>query len=262
MSNFKWSDIPRSALIGGGVALLVVAGLTLKMGLDLKNLPAGDAATSASSAAAGSSDATLANKPVATLTGFRSASFGDDEAAVRAAITKDFSVPDDKIASGESPVEKTKFLVVHVKDVVPGSGIAEIVYILGYKSQKLIQVNLFWGSNFSPELTPQQFGAVASQLGQYFNELGLDPKTISANQKLPNNTLRVFSGRDAKGHLITLLFQEAEAKLDKPDVKASDKTDKAKADAAPETRKIAGLRLAYVAAPEAPDIFKIEKGKF
>ena len=261
MSKFSWSDIPRNALIGGGLALLVVAGLGLKMGLDLKALHAAGVTTSPVQGA--SENTAPSDKPITPLTGFRSANFGDDEAAVRAAITKDFNVPSDKITEGVSALEKTKLLAVRVKDVVPDSGIAEIVYILGYKSQKLIQVNLVWGTNFSPDLTAQQFGAVASQLGQYFAEMGLDPKTVSVNQKLPNNALRVFAGRDADGHLVTLLYQEGETKVTPPADKADDKA-KAKAKPAAEsvTRKVAGLRLSYVADPAAPDVYKIEKGKF
>ncbi|MDO8288245.1 MAG: hypothetical protein Q7T44_03400 [Parvibaculum sp.] len=259
MSKFSWSEIPRNALIVGGLALLVVAGLVVKMGLDLRALQAaGDTGAPASEV----SETTDASDTSAfILSGFRSANFGDDEAAVRKAIEKDFNVPGDKITVGESTLEKTKLLAVRVKDVVPDSGIAEVVYILGYKSQKLIQVNLVWGTNLSPEITPQQFGAVATLLGQYFAELGFDPKKVTVNQKLQNGAVRVFNGRDAGGRMVTLLFQEGEVKAEKPADKVADKS-KAKDDVAPVTRKVAGLRLSYVANPVEPDIFKIEKGKF
>ena len=38
MSKSSWSEIPRGALIAGVVALLVVAGLATKMGLDFAEL--------------------------------------------------------------------------------------------------------------------------------------------------------------------------------------------------------------------------------
>lgn len=255
MSKFSWSEIPRKALIVGGLALLVVAGLAVKMGLDLQALQA--AGGTAAPVSEASEPTGVSDKPAYILSGFRSANFGDDEAAVRKAIEKDFNVPDDKITVGESTLEKTKLLAVRVKDVVPDSGTAEVVYILGHKSQKLIQVNLVWGTNLSPDMTPQQFGAVATLLGQYFADQGFDPKNVTVNQKLQNGAVRVFNGRDAEGRMVTLLFQEGEVKAVKPDGK-----DKAKDDAAPATRKVAGLRLSYVANPTEPDIFKIEKGKF
>ncbi|MFZ3033896.1 MAG: hypothetical protein WA138_07785 [Parvibaculum sp.] len=196
--------------------------------------------------------------------GFRSAMFGDNEAKVRAAITKDFGVKDENIRVAENEREKTKLLAIRVKDVVADSGVAEIVYVLGHSSKALIQVNIIWNTQFAKGMTPKQLGATASVLGHYFAGQGFVPGTVSVNKRLPNGVLRVFSGRDAKGRLVTLLYQQGEVEVKSTPAKdgkveADKKDEKA---AAPEKRRIAALRLNYVADPENPDIFKIDKGKF
>lgn len=257
MSKSSWSDMPRGARIAGVFALLVVAGLATKMGLDLVELQKSGQTISTRVVAQGGDGAAEARTPV-VVAGFRSARFGDDEAAVRKAIETDFGATSDQITEGASQLEKTKLLAIRVKDIVPESGIGEIVYILGYTSKKLIQINVVWSSQLSPDFTPQQFGAVATILGNYFARQGFDAKTVSVNQRLPNGVVRVFNGKDLEGHLVTLVFQEGELQVT-PDEKASE-AEKKKAAAA--TRKVAAVRLSYVADAENPDVLKIEKGKF
>tara|TARA_R110000868_G_scaffold54857_2_gene170998 strand:- start:6025 stop:6801 length:777 start_codon:yes stop_codon:yes gene_type:complete len=258
MSKSSWSEIPRGARIAGVIALLVVAGLATKMGLDFVELQENGQAISTRVATPGAGDAAVEPRTPVVIAGFRSARFGDDAAAVRKAIETDFGVASDKITEGASQLEKTKLLAIRVKDIVPESGIGEVVYILGYTSKKLIQVNVVWSSQLSPDFTPQQFGATATILGNYFARQGFDPKTISVNQRLPNGVVRVFNGKDLEGHLVTLVFQEGELKVT-PDEKASE-AEKEKAAAA--TRKVAAVRLSYVENAENPDVLKIEKGKF
>ena len=213
-----------------------------------------------------SQDNGLPRVPV-DVKGFRSALFGDDEAKVRAAIEKDFGAKGDQISVAENETQKTKILGIRVRDVVPDSGVSEILYVLGYKSKALIQVNIIWNTRFAKEMTPKQLGATASVLGHYFAEQGFVPKTVSVNQRLPNGALRVFKGRDKQGRLVTLVFQQGEVNV-KPaatDDKAATDKKTAKTDekpAAPEKLRIAALRLNYVADPENPDIFKVDEGKF
>jgi len=213
-----------------------------------------------------SKDNGLPRVPV-EVKGFRSALFGDDEAKVRAAIAKDFGAKGDQIRVAENETQKTKILAVRVRNVVPDSGVSEILYVLGYKSKALIQVNIIWNTRFAKDMTPKQLGATASVLGHYFAEQGFVPRTVGVNQKLPNGALRVFKGRDRQGRLVTLVYQQGEVNV-KPaatDAKAAadKKADKKDAKpAAPEKLRVASLRLNYVADPENPDVFKIDKGKF
>jgi hypothetical protein len=258
--------MPRGVLLGGGLALLVVCGLAAKMGMDFVALERGAGAAPISAA---SGDKTAPAKTPVVVSGFRSAHFGDDEAAVRKAIEVDFGVSGDKVIEGRSAIEKTRLLAVRVKDLVADTGTAEIQYVLGYKTEKLIQVNVVMGTQLSPETSPAALGAAASLLGRHFADMGFDPKTVTINDKLSNGALRVFNGRDLEGHLVTLLFQEAEIKTTRPaddtaaakKQAAKDKAGEAAKDA-PEVRRVAGVRLTYVADPDNPDIYKIEPGKF
>ena len=267
MSKTTPSGLSTRNIVFIVLGLLVFAGFAWKMTHDYFAAREADALNPKIA----SEDNGLPRVPV-DVKGFRSALFGDDEAKVRAAIEKDFGVKGDQIRTAENETEKTKILAIRVRDVVPDSGVAEILYVLGYKSKALIQVNIIWNTRFARDMTPKQLGATASVLGHYFAEQGFVPKTVGVNQRLPNGALRVFKGRDKQGHLVTLVYQQGEVNV-KPaatdDKATGDKaaTDK-KADktdakpAAPEKLRIAALRLNYVADPENPDVFKIDKGKF
>ncbi len=180
------------------------------------------------------------------VTGFRSAHFGDTEDQVRAAIARDF--PGTDIQSSESPVEKTKLLVIRVKDILPDSGNAQAIYVLGYKSKTLMQVNIFWGTQLTPGLTPRQLGITAAVLQAHFAAQDFVPSTITRDKKLPTGAVLVFAGKDSAGHLVRLLYQEAAAGSDQPHIG--------------QAAEIAALRLSYIQDPKNPDIFKVEDGKF
>lgn len=272
MSKINLSDISRRHLVWGVLGLVVAVALGWKMTADYFTARAADAAAPRAAVAASADP-----KVPVEVTGFRSARFGDDEAAVRAAITKDFGVKGDQIREAVRPVEKTKLLAVRVKDVVADSGVAEIVYIFGYSSKRLMQVNLLWSTQLSPDMTPNQIGVTANVLGNYFANQGFVPATVTLNQKLQNGAVRVFDGRDKDDHLVTMLFQEADVTEAVPakagdeakDAKSRDAKSKgAKAAAADAkqtetvTKRIALLRLSYVENSKNPDVFKIPEGKF
>jgi len=200
-----------------------------------------------------------AEKGEVAVTGFRSARFGDTEDRVRAAIAKDF--PGADIHAVESPVERTKLLVIRVKNVLPDSGNAEAIYVLGYKSKALIQVNVFWGSRLTPGLTPQQLGITATVLQQYFASQDFVSSSVVKNEKLPSGAILVFAGKDDAGHLVRLLYQVADVPAKPtPDTGGSGKDAAAKPATPPE--KVAALRLSYIKDPVNPDVFKVEKGAF
>jgi len=88
-----------------------------------------------------------------SVIGFRGAKFGMDEKAVRNAIKADFGIDQSGIEVETNPIEKTTALVIKVEDIVPDSGPCQVVYILGYKARKLIQVNIAWGAPLDPKAT-------------------------------------------------------------------------------------------------------------
>jgi hypothetical protein len=255
MPKFQWSAVPRRSLVWGALGLLVFALLAWKLGVDY---------IAARQAESG-------GKEPFNVTGFRSANFGDDETAVRAAIAKDFNLEGEAVRVVQSPVEKTGLLAVRVRDVIPDSGDAEIVYILGYKSKTLIQVNIVWGTRITPGIDPARITETATTLGKYFAARGFVPASVVANEKLPTGAVRVFAGQDAQGRKVDLLYQEAYLKpkpeqseppagnAEKP---AKKKAAEASTEVAEPAQKVVALRLSYIKDVAEPDIYKIEKGQF
>src|SRR5215475_5107199 len=87
--------------------------------------------------------------PPAMIEGFRQTRFGMNEDQVRQAIRKDFPAGAAKLTSAVHPSEKTTVLSLAVADLLPDTGIARISYIFGYRSKKLIQINIVWLSDGS-----------------------------------------------------------------------------------------------------------------
>ena len=81
----------------------------------------------------------------AQIDGFRSAKFGMVEAEIMAAIASDLNIGASEIGDATHLVEQTRLLSVTVDDLLPQGGPSRITYILGYRTKKLIQVNLVWG---------------------------------------------------------------------------------------------------------------------
>ena len=216
----------------------------------------------------------------ATIYGFRSAHFGDDEKAIRAAIKKDFGVRKDKIAVRDNLVAGTRTLVVHAENLLPETGPAEIGYIIGYRSKGLTQVNVIWGTPVSASASGVQVAKTAVMLKSYFSKQGFDPKRIVADRRLRGGGILVFRASDKDDRLVQLVYREADLKA--PSSSGAKKDDAASAAGASddeaetgETAKVENsatktgemkkaymLRLSYVLDPQHPDIIRIEKGAF
>jgi hypothetical protein len=174
--------------------------------------------------------------------GFRSARFGMTEQQVRNAIRKDFNLAAEKVAVEENPVEKTTVLTVLVPDLLPDAGTARLSYILGFKSKKLIQVNLLWGTPLGTDVAPEKMRSTANALGQYFVGLGFPPESVIANARLKDGTTVVFQGSDAQKRTAVLRFAEGTAaEGQKPPVV---------------------MTLFYIQSTENPDVFRIGRGQF
>jgi hypothetical protein len=176
------------------------------------------------------------------LEGFRSATFGMTEQQVRNAIRKDFNLSGGKVKAEENPVEKTTILTVTVPDLLPDAGPARVAYILGFKSKKLIQVNLLWGTPVAAETRPEKLREAADALGRYFLGLDFPRENVIANTRLKDGTWVVFQGADAQKHTAVLRFAESAAADGK--------------------RPAAMMTLFYIQNPENPDVFRIGRGQF
>ncbi len=192
-------------------------------------------------------NAALAAEEAAVVDGFRSAKFGAIEAQVKKAITKDFGHKGDDIQTLVHPLEKTTSYNVVVDDLIPDSGKAAISYILGYKSESLMQVSVVWGTVVEPEATLDELKVTAIILRNHFLKRGFDSDKVITNRNADDGSNIVFRGSDEKGR--TVLLQ-----LAAPAVEQAEGTT--------ESAQPAWLRLSYIENPEMPDIFRVEEGQF
>jgi hypothetical protein len=181
----------------------------------------------------------------AQVDGFRSAKFGMNDAEVKAAIAKDFNLKGDALKEQPNPAERTTVLSVKVPDLLPSGGAAEVSYVFGYESKKLIQISISWSKVTDEKMTPEQLFSNSSVLRSHFMGEGFRPDTIATNTPI-NNGILVFRGSDTKDHSVMMILQGT--------------MDQSKADQRILTPT--ALLLFYVADSKTPDIYKLPAGSF
>ena len=179
------------------------------------------------------------------IEGFRSAKFGMDEKAVKAAIKADFGLDGKAVRTEQNPLEKTTALLIEVPSLDPG-GKAQVAYILGYSSAKLIQVNVVWGAPVEPKATAEQLSGAATLLRNYFSQQAFPADRRVQDQRLADGSLLFFQGRDDKARQVSVALFGANVVA-----KEGEKPT-----------QIYSLRLSYIAKPEAPDVFQLKQGSF
>ena len=177
------------------------------------------------------------------IDGFRSARFGSSEMEVLRAVKKDFMVKDKDISRVVNSNEKTVTLSIDVNDLLVGSGPSKIFYIFGYKSKKLIHVNVVWGRPVQKKPNAEAVVSTANQLRNYFAQKKYQKNGFALNAQLGEGTILVFQGKDQKGRAARLLLNNPKNK----DGKVGDSIS---------------LTLSYIEKPENPDVFKIKDGDF
>ena len=229
--------IGRAALTTIGWLLCAVTALAATADAGRTDLPE---ATSAAP--------TVEPAAAARIGGFRSARWGMDAAEVKAAIQKDFGISPSNVAATENAVERTTVLTTTVRDLLEGAGTARISYILGYKSKKLIQVTMVWGTPIDPRVPAEKILTAANQLRRLFLDSGYEPKTITDSARLADGSILVFEGQDAAKHMTLLRLASVPNPTKGPK----------------EEGRIASiaLSLSYVLDGQNPDIFRLKKGQF
>jgi hypothetical protein len=150
----------------------------------------------------------LLNKnPWSDIKGFRSAKLGMGQKSVYRAISKDFKIAKNDVKKEIHSKEKTTSFQIVVPDLFVTGGIAKVVYIFGYKSKKLIHINILWGSGAADKLEDINEGEVllmADLLRAHFIKKRYQEKELIVNGHLSPNSIIVFRGKDKKGRLILL----------------------------------------------------------
>lgn len=179
------------------------------------------------------------------ISGFRSATFGMDKAAVVAAIASDFGIEAVDITEGVNSVERTELLTILVPDLLEGGGTAQVSYIFGYESKALIQVGASWNATIDADMTDRQLVANGDVLSSHFQSGNYAPSSVKTPTAVANGVL-LFRGLDTEGRSAILLLQGV----------FEENTDGVNA------LRPTGLALLYSVDPDSPDIFRIKDGSF
>ena len=148
--------------------------------------------------------------PPAEVTGFRDARFGMTEEQVRTAIQKAFPAAAAKLKIFPQATEKTTVMSLGVADLLPNAGVAQVSYILGFKTKKLIQVNIMWRSDGS-EQSDETVVGTANSLREYFAAQSYKTGSVIANRQLGENSILVFRGADAQDRMVIVVLNGASA---------------------------------------------------
>ena len=191
--------------------------------------------------------------PKYEVTGFRDVRFGMSEPEVRAAVTKSLGVKATDIASSANPVEGTTVVTARVTSLDPVPGPAQVAFIFGYSSKKLIQVNVIWGDDKAKDQTdPNALITAGSRLERYFAGFTWRKDTTRAGVPVGDNTVVLFSGEDEKKGAVRLIVDGVKYQMQREGTQTT----------SPEPKGPPKLIINYIADRENPDIAKIDKGKF
>ena len=182
-------------------------------------------------------------KPLASIDGFRSAKFGMGRAEVTKAIFNDFGIASGKITIINHPTELTQSLAVTVEQLVPRFGKSKVVYVFGYRSNKLMQVNVFFGHGIDKRVTSQQVVDLGNILGNHFFNKRYQEDGLVANARLNDGSILIFRGKDQKGRMALLRLLNTQQNNKNNEVKIS-------------------LNLSYIEKPGQEDTFHLNKGDF
>ena len=183
-------------------------------------------------------------KPWANIDGFRSAKFGMKMKEVKQAILKDFGIFDSKIDTISHPTEQTQSLGITVEKLLPNSGKSRVVYVFGYKSKKLMQINILTGNPVDTDVTPQQVVDAGNLLGNHFFKKRYQEDGLVAHARLSDGSVLIFRGKDQKGRMALLRLSNPQTKEKKDgDLKIT-------------------LTLSYIEQPGQPDAFQLKANDF
>jgi len=183
----------------------------------------------------------------APVEGFRAARFGMSEPEVRQVVQRDFPAGARRLLRTTHPRERTTVLTIPAEELLPDAGLAQLSYVLGYASKRLIQVNIVWSSNGRSAAQDEALVAAANVLRDHFltQHLALPAETVT-NQQMGKNAFLVFRAAQADGRMVLLLLSGAAA------------AGRANRALAPPLT----LQLAYIRDYRTPDVFQIERGRF
>jgi hypothetical protein len=153
-------------------------------------------------------DLSMAQAPARyDVTGFRDARFGMTEQEVRATARDSFGAKDDEMTVTVNPTDGTTKLIVHVTMLEPGLGEGRVEYLFGYRSHRLVQVNVVWGLDTNPPRNNSAMIAGAARLQRYFLGFTWASRSVRAGVPIDDGAVLVFSGEDRKSGAVTVAIE-------------------------------------------------------
>ena len=150
----------------------------------------------------------------------------------------------------ENSLEKTTSLEVTVPKLMSLGGVAKVAYLMGFKSKKLIQVNVVWGRGAEEsgrKVIVQNIVDAANFLRNHLVKKEYQKEGFIANARVNDATTIVFRGKDKKNRMVLLVLTSPQAKKDEDDKKAGENIS---------------LKLSYVLDTKTPDILTIGEDDF
>ena len=134
------------------------------------------------------------------IEGFRSARFGMDLKAVRAAAAQDFNIEPAGMLVREHAQEQTVSLQAGVMRLNPGPGPAIVTYVFDARSRRLIRINVAWVTAPRPnDLQRQAMMNAGLRLQRYFHDLPNPPAEANDGGVMDSGALALYRARDAEG---------------------------------------------------------------
>jgi hypothetical protein len=186
-------------------------------------------------------------KKLANIKGFRSGRFGMKEGEVLKAISKDFKISKNKVRRFSHSLEKTTNLEITVPKILEIGGTAKVNYTFGYKSKKLIQVNVVWGAGIAKKVNSKEIVDLANFLRTHLVKKQYKKEGFVANARMNENQTIVFRGSDNNNRMALLVLTTLNAK---------------KSDDPKNAQKILNLKLSYILDPVKLDILTIKDDDF
>jgi hypothetical protein len=186
----------------------------------------------------------------ANIEGFRSAKFGMKDKDIYRAITKDFKISKRKVERKVNSLEKTTSLEITVPNLLGVGGTAKVGYILGFKSKKLMQVNVVWGTGADKSRGKDKAKDIVNAANFLRNHLikkKYKKDGFIANGRLNDAATVVFRGKDKKDRMVLLVLTSTKVRKGKDTKK---------------TENSVLLKLSYMLDPTNPDILTIKDDDF
>jgi hypothetical protein len=190
--------------------------------------------------------------PKYVVAGFRDARFGMTEPEVRAVVVKSFGLKDADVTTSTNPAEGTTLLTARMHSLEPGPGEAQVSYIFGFKSKRLIQVNIIWGQGAKPPIDGDVMSATGARLVRYFQGFSWKKDATRIGVPVGDNTVMLFVGEDEKKGAVRVVVDGVKYQMMREGTSTS----------SPEPKGPATLVVNYIADRDTPDITTIERGKF